>query len=132
MGYTHYFTVEKSFTKEAFKAASKDCAVICEKLYVPLFGSDGDGSPIFNAHEISFNGDASCDDECEPFVFDDEQSGFAFCKTRQKPYDIAVMCCLLVLKKHLGDSLKLGSDGDDECWAPAHKAMETVLGYDVD
>jgi hypothetical protein len=44
------------------------------------------------------------------------QSGFNFCKTAQKPYDIAVTACLIVLKHYLGDLIEVSSDGDSSDW----------------
>jgi hypothetical protein len=40
--------------------------------------------------------------------------GFQFCKTAGKPYDQTVTACLLVAKKHLGDYIRLSSDGTFE------------------
>lgn len=88
--------------------------------------------------QISFNGVGK--DGHETFRIDsmfygrdhdpEERMKFAFCKTAQKPYDVAVTSVLLIFKFHFGNDFKVSSDGDMNDWAPAIKAVtEAALGY---
>ena len=64
--------------------------------------------PLADANEIRFNGKG--DDGHETFCFVPRAPKFAFCKTAEKPYDIAVCECLLVLKAFMWN-LDISSDG---------------------
>jgi len=44
---------------------------------------------------------------------------FQFCKTVRKPYDLMVCACLLIMKYHLGDDIKVRSDGSPSDWEHA-------------
>ena len=97
---------------------------------VKLAGWDGEvgTKPKFTDELVSFNGVGA--DAHETFLIaqtfeapdyrpdpDEEGLHFAFCKTARKPYDIAVTASLAVLKHHLGDAIRVSSDGDFDEWA---------------
>ena len=97
---------------------------------VKLAGWDGEvgTKPEFTDELVSFNGVG--EDSHETFSIaqtfeapahslDPGEDGlhFAFCKTARKPYDIAVTASLAVLKHHLGDAIRVSSDGDFDEWA---------------
>lgn len=54
---------------------------------------------------------------------------FDFCKTAYKPYDLAVTAFLIIAKHHLGDEIRVSSDGDRDQWQDTMRLCETVLGY---
>lgn len=67
----------------------------------------------------------------------DDGLWFDFCKTERRPYDLLVAASLLVLKRHLGNGVRVMTDGKDNDWSvattgstPGPKAFcQTVLGY---
>ena len=119
MGYTHYWYKIPNIPQAKFTALIEDFKTIS-----PHFEDLLDCNPI-RKDELFFNGIG--EDGHETFVFekdvdmngrfiqyeDDETKSriFNFCKTAQKPYDIAVCCALIIAKKHLGDGIKVSSDG---------------------
>jgi hypothetical protein len=56
MGYTHYWERRLRLPLSSFKAAVEDCRRLCQALPIPLGDAGGEGEPIFNSHEICFNG----------------------------------------------------------------------------
>jgi hypothetical protein len=60
---------------------------------------------------------------------DDDGLIFKFCKTAQKPYDIAVCSALIIAKKHFGKSIMISSDGDNEEWQESKALCQKILGY---
>ncbi len=102
------------------------------------FEHDEPEPPVFDDNLIRFNGVEH--DGHETFYIaqefdehyrqpDDDGKLFAFCKTARKPYDTAVTACLIVLKHHLGDAIRLSSDGDPEDWETALETVQAVLNY---
>jgi len=87
----------------------------------------------------SCRGDCSHDNFILPLVLPDthfskpDQNGhyFDFCKTAYKPYDLAVIMCLLVAKHHLGDDIQVSSDGTASSWADGVEAVNRHFGYEV-
>ncbi len=57
---------------------------------------------------------------------------FDFCKTAFKPYDLAVITFLIIAKRHLGESLKVSSDGEDQHWFDGKMLCQMVLGYGLE
>jgi hypothetical protein len=54
---------------------------------------------------------------------------FDFCKTNHKPYDMAVMLCLLVMSEVAPSSFRAESDGEwDGEWVPAREAYKELFG----
>jgi hypothetical protein len=52
---------------------------------------------------------------------------FDFCKTNRKPYDLAVMLCLLIMAST--KAVRVSSDGDwDNEWVPAREAYKKLFG----
>ena len=131
MGYTHYFTFKKTKTvAEAWALEKKYQRAIraCQKLIYNYAQNNG-GLSGYNAHSkpgayggISVNG--SRENGHEDFVLaktlaENYQSDFwGFCKTAQKPYDIVVVACLIILKHYLGEYIDVNSDGDAPDWVP--------------
>ncbi|MCG7852386.1 MAG: hypothetical protein MIO92_07675, partial [Methanosarcinaceae archaeon] len=115
MGWTHYWHRDIEIPDEKFKAALKDCRIILSGLDIELGDAEGKNSPVLTDDEIIFN---SVTIGCEPFIFRRIQHPrpgrdrvFGYCKTEHMPYDLAVQCCLIILKHHFDDSIQVSSDG---------------------
>ena len=48
------------------------------------------------------------------------------------PANLAVCCCLIVLKRHLGDEIGVASDVEGDGWRMAAALCQDVLGYGGD
>jgi hypothetical protein len=59
---------------------------------------------------------------------DDNGFLFSFCKTAQKPYDIAVTALLIAFVNHFPEACRLSSDGDREEWEAGLRLAEDALG----
>lgn len=57
---------------------------------------------------------------------------FAFCKTAFRPYDLAVISCLIIIKHHCGDAVRVASDGTDEQWFDGKLMCQMHLGYGME
>ena len=142
MGYTHYWYQAPQLDQDTFAKAAGDCRTVCEKLDIPLADADGRGNPVFGEEFIAFNGRG--EHAYEGFIVDrlfsveshddpDEHGRyFDFCKTAHRPYDLAIQCCLIVLKHYFGDQFKVKSDGEQADWAPAMEACQAALGFGQD
>lgn len=65
-----------------------------------------------------------------PWAVEDENGlWFEFCKTGRRPYDLVVTSFLVIAKHHLGDRIKVQSDGEEEEWEAAKRLCNRVLGY---
>lgn len=61
----------------------------------------------------------------------DREDGLQFecCKTAFRPYDLAVICFLIIAKRHLKTKIKVSSDGEDQHWADGRLFCQMHLGY---
>jgi hypothetical protein len=74
-------------------------------------------------------------DDCGNPVFNKkEEVGlfFGFCKTAYKPYDLAVICCLIIAKHHLKSEIVVSSDGTLEQWKDGMLICQKILGYGME
>ncbi|MFF4924338.1 hypothetical protein ACFY4B_27450 [Kitasatospora sp. NPDC001261] len=144
MGYTHYW----SYTPQAegFRAAwlqlQLDAAAIIDFVQrqdVQLAGGDGTGAPRIDDGAIRFNGRQADGDDYETFSIDlnphrpreREESGFfwEFCKTGERPYDMAVTAVLLRAHTLAPDFFAIQSDGDwDSDWLEARAIHRILFG----
>lgn len=130
MGYTHYwYKANKLKNPAQWALLASDCRRLVRGLGIPL--ADGSGqegsSPTIEQGKISFNGVGP--QRHETFYLSREiMSDFNFCKTAQKPYDMAVMCCLVAAKERF-PVLEVHSDGKMDDWAPAIARVKELLGY---
>ena len=126
--------------KDKFSKASKDCKKICKSLNKDglslAFELDSSEEPMFTDSLVRFNGVE--DEGHETFYihrefsssypqFDKRGRAYAFCKTAQKPYDIAVCACLVIFQ-HWFTDIKVSSEGNISDWEPAIKAVRSVFG----
>ena len=151
MGYTHYFYRKPKLNPNRFAKVVEDFKIAINLIRdkgIDICGWNGSGDPILNDLEIRFNGMA--DQSHETFIlllnykkpdyqkadfFEPGKSkglAFQFCKTAQKPYDLAVMTALVIAKHHLKDQIHISSDGEDGDWAAARDLCQLVFGYGAD
>lgn len=149
MGYTHYWTFKKnrgnkaSDVEKLYQKAVKECNDLIFKV---AKGQVKDMDKIslsgYSAHSktyggIKFNG--ARENAHEDFYlrehftqnFDDRGyclSGFNFCKTAYKEYDIVVVACLTILSYRLGDLIDVSSDGESSDWIDGIMLAEKVTG----
>tara|TARA_B100000949_G_C14283177_1_gene452849 strand:- start:2640 stop:3119 length:480 start_codon:yes stop_codon:yes gene_type:complete len=143
MGYTHYWYRPKELDSDNFSNAIKDIALLFSY-------TEGQEYPVgythakqivdvyeLNRREINFNGIR--EDGHENFHISDDRYStedkywkFDFCKTARKPYDKYVVACLYIFKYHLGDDIKITSDGDEEDWNEGIEMVQDILGYPYD
>lgn len=110
MGYTHYWTQVRDFTKDEWADIRADLAAILKyaqhEFGIPLADAAGDDgtSPEIDGDKIYFNGvgDGAHETMCVDRVRPPQESwqsrrGTNFCKTARKPYDRAVVAVLCYL-----------------------------------
>ena len=69
-----------------------------------------------------------------PVYNDKEEIGlyFEFCKTAYKPYDLAVIICLIIAKHHLKEQIIVSSDGTLDQWKDGVLICQKILCYGLD
>jgi len=142
MGYTHYWQRDKKLNAVSFLAAGEDIKKLIAASGVRVqFESNKPQEPKISDGLIRFNG--KDEDGHETFFVSRVLSAedcksqepskgkyFEFCKTAQKPYDLLVAAALIVLKRHLGDAIKVSSDGEiGEEWLNPKKFAQETLNY---
>ena len=126
MGYTHYFGLQNTDQRK-FEKVAADCMKVCEASGVRIFfENDEVQPPKFEKGEIRFNG--AGEDGHEPFILRPGETG-KLCKTAEKPYDLCVASCLIVLKHHFRKDFNVHSDGENEDFAKARALCQKTLGY---
>lgn len=152
MGYTHYFYRKPELDADRFNLAVNDAS----KLVAHLLAKEGykiqrsydlPEPAVFGIFGIELNGagDAGYEDFRVPRVFagprrssDEKGRVFGFCKTAHKPYNSAVIACLVVLAHHFGDDFGVSTDGNREAdgpaadWRAVMAEAQAVLGYGND
>lgn len=134
MGLTHYWEREIELPKAEFNQSIEDIKKLLKIIDIPLADAYGQGVPLVNSEEISFNGITG--QNCEPFSVKRFQMSrrvstltFGYCKTEHMPYDFVVKCVLIVLSHYLNDGIKVSSDQDDKEWKDARDFCEKCFGY---
>jgi hypothetical protein len=130
MGYTHYWKQLRSFTKPEWKDVIADVKAIVSDVQhvqgIALADGMGDGGtqPEFTPNYIMFNGVG--EDAHETFRITRKPDGGDFCKTAQKPYDLAVTAVLCYLAT-VTETHHVTSDGHGREWleglAEARRAL---------
>ena len=131
MGYTHYWNNKKDFTDTEWEVVRANINTIVEHAideWIVLGDRHGE-KPIKNCPggeaSIGFNGFG--DESHETFVISKSATDFSFCKTARKPYDDAVVACLIFLDNTFPD-FSCSSDGEPEDWEAGLKLAERALG----
>ncbi|MNW51043.1 hypothetical protein D3C74_285140 [compost metagenome] len=141
MGYTHYWYRKKEISQYVYSQIKSDFQKLLPAFTqagVVLAGARGLGDPLLTDHDLRFNGRGR--DSYEEFDFPrvltlrswdepDERGHFQFCKTAERPYDLAVTSLLLIAKHHLQQDFTIGSDGGAEDWEAARKLCQMHLGF---
>jgi hypothetical protein len=70
-------------------------------------------------------------------AYDDQKASdggkwFSCCKTAYKPYDLAVISCLIIAKHYLGKEVAIHSDGDIDDWDDGKILCQKLLGFGDD
>jgi hypothetical protein len=138
MGYTHYWSFKQSprgqaeKTEQSYLKAVKDC----HKVIIAYSKANG-GLSGYSAHTklgkyggIKVNG--SGDNAHEDFSLREHYSqnleeSFNFCKTAEKPYDVVVVACLIVLAYRLKGLVNVSSNGRQADWTEGLKLAQRVL-----
>ena len=68
------------------------------------------------------------DKYCKSSLIEDGKY-FSFCKTAFRPYDLAVICFLIIAKHYLGDKIIVSSDGTNIHWFDGIVLCEYYLHY---
>ena len=135
MGYTHYMTQKKRFPKAEWATIQADViAVLDAASAAGIAIGDSHGELILFNHaeaffdtetgpQCMFNGlgdDAhetmAFSRDVQPVEWSGQRKGWSFCKTAQKPYDVAVTAVLVYLESVYPQCLSVGSDGVPADW----------------
>ena len=112
MGYTHYWQ-GITFTDSNWEKLHKDVRKLFKSLPVNIQREyDNSSRPLVGKDAIVFNGVGN--DGHETFFLSKGDPEFSFCKTSQKPYDLAVCCVLMLASVHgdmNGKDVGISSDG---------------------
>ena len=128
MGYTHYWKGQVPAATESLLAVIDfiQTKVQMQPSDIKLASWDGTGFPTFDIASISFNGNLNAKDGDMSHETCAIKYGsaveFSFCKTAQKPYDIAVVAILEALNMFSDSEFAWTSDGD---------AAETLAGVEL-
>lgn len=129
MGYTTYFTKNRKPTKEEWGNFEKEVSRAFElfkedELTKAIKIGDTDGSKLIkNSEELFYtNRSGECimfngfgDGAYETMALDSTgDTGFAFCKTNRKPYDVFVNIVLYLANKNMEGVFSITSNGSDE------------------
>lgn len=143
MGYTHYWYRKKAINQAAFSQIRADfqkLLPVFERTGIQLADGMGKGKPVLTATNIAFNGKGA--DSYETFAFPQllvprswespkaDGNYFQFCKTAERPYDVAVTAFLIIAKHYLHNGITITSDGDASDWEAARYLCWQHLGLD--
>ena len=139
MGYTHYYTVAdpRADMKVPEIADDVESIIMASEIQIGDWNGEPNSEPLLGPDEINFN--AMQPEDFQNFRYPPQftrnyqtgiEEGFNFCKTGRMPYDPVVCATLIAIKHHLGDHVRVSSDGDfdnaDE-WGPAYELYFRAL-----
>ena len=141
MGYTHYWRQYDGFNSNKWDQIVDHSRSLRAAAYPTAKLADIEMSDF----QISFNGVAP--QNHETFTLgrampppnmphasnypNPKEHFFSFCKTAQKPYDLMVMCVLLVANDLEPDVITYATDGAESDWQPAVDLVKKVCDLDV-
>ena len=91
------------------------------------FGEDGNGNERPVGRAFRFHHSGTGEHEMNPLTL--VWKCHFYTKTEHRPYDLAVMACLIIAKHYLGKEIVVYSDGSEEKWEPARRLCENYFGY---
>ncbi len=127
MGYTHYWKTKKRPTNKQWDKIQKAVALVLNSVSIKSlvqYESDEAAPPVVSAELIRFNGIA--EKGHETFYLDRDPIGFEFCKTADKPYDIAVTAVLVIVEGYAPDCYSVASDGMASDWESGLSLTQTM------
>ena len=132
IGYTHYWENDKVLTQDERDGIEEDIRAIIAATDVPLLDWDGLlGRPsvrVGGDQCVSLNGRA--EDGRETFTFPGK-SGFNFCKTAYKPYDVVVTAILIAAENRAPQAFGYNSDGEHADWEAGLELAERATGREL-
>jgi hypothetical protein len=138
MGYTHYWTQNKSFSSDEWLSLKQRVGKIINwakengiKIVSEFIQNE---LPIIDDDSIQFNGyqDEGHETFCIKREFSKRRAS-NFCKTAGKPYDLIVCLTLIAIGDLNPDILKVTSDGEwGEDWHEAECTYQEIFGKKVD
>jgi hypothetical protein len=121
MGYTHYWKFNEKPSQEKFSElveGVKQIVATAEEAGIAI------GEQVYKSGYFSFNGvDAGAH---ETFSIDIRTQEEDFCKTAEKPYDMAVTASLILAKEIFGEDIVIRSDGNWSDWESGQLLYESV------
>lgn len=130
MGYTHYFSVNKTIDPKTWIKICQNVSKVLEHENCPKiqFESDSTKLPLVDKNTIRFNGVLELGHE----TFYLEREGCSeFCKTAQKPYDMAVVAVLCIIGHFASAKVDIASDGDRNDWEQGLKLAIDSTSLDL-
>lgn len=133
MGYTHYWEPLAPMSSKTWGELVDASQAIVKQTSVELADGLGEGRPdIGSSLEISLNGPSHDDLAHESFVLSPTSTGFNFCKTAGKPYDVVVTAILTVAEHLTGGAFNVCSDGDAADWLAGVQLASHATGIALD
>ena len=144
MGYTHYWRQSGSFSNaqwDTITDAAHKIIAHANKSGLPLVYDydEPNKPPELSANCIRFNGLG--DDGHETFYlspgrrevqrYEGEDTGFNFCKTARKPYDVPVVALLIAARNIAPDVFTWSSDGTRREHAKGAQFLAAATGIDI-
>lgn len=123
MGYTHYWSHDY-IDHDSWIRLIDDARRIINAIEVPVGNGLGEGEPVLTEDEIRLNGKNGND--YETFLLTPDPTGFDFCKTGLRPYDVVVTTVLLRATLTI-PGFNIRSDGDWSDWRNAQEAYEYIF-----
>lgn len=124
MGYTHYWKNNKKINDQAWSHINEDFKKVIKSIDEEIIAPEEGNEFIFGDEIICFNGK---DEQHETMWISRQPTDFEFCKTARKPYDLFVMCLLIIVHNY-HENFTYSSDGDMEEWQEGFDLIEQVLG----
>lgn len=141
MGYTHYFSQSRSFSKDEWNRVKDGLRkIVCQCIGEGIdlqFEYDDERELEISDTMIRFNGVDDmghetfivCKDVPKHQAWEDHTKPvFQFCKTARKPYDLAVCLSLLWIQSVAPNVLQIASDGGNAEWNPVRQIYQNLFG----
>ncbi|MES2180094.1 MAG: hypothetical protein V4550_19715 [Gemmatimonadota bacterium] len=154
-GFVHAWTLPAELSEDVWRPLHADLILVLrmasaelerhrsDEALAVLRGPEGLGRLVLDADVISFNGNAFLGQAGDAFSLERKARQGVIsrmtrhgsrltvrrCDTRGQPYDLAVCALLLVVLKHFGDSMRVGTSATlRDGWGRAAALVRTTLG----